>query len=162
VPTEFLVANDSQQQPGVSVWDLRNPAYPVASLSSMHSSGVLSASWSNLHPSLLVSCGQDGRTIVTDRDDQTTLQEFPGEGDFGVLRWAPMQGDKVAAMDAKGNTTILSVTPEGRFSNPDAQYNAPLIPFPSQTADKAPKGGFHWGFGNKLASFQGTQITVSH
>lgn len=30
IPTQFLIANDDDQNPSFNIWDLRNPDYPVA------------------------------------------------------------------------------------------------------------------------------------
>jgi len=49
----------------INIWDLRNPNYPVATFSNVHQAGILSLSWSLSDPSLVVSSGLDGRTVVT-------------------------------------------------------------------------------------------------
>jgi WD40 repeat protein len=36
VPTQFVVANDDDQNPSFNIWDLRNPQYPVATFQNLH------------------------------------------------------------------------------------------------------------------------------
>lgn len=36
VPLQFVVANDDDLNPSFNIWDLRNPAYPVATFQNIH------------------------------------------------------------------------------------------------------------------------------
>lgn len=49
----------------INIWDLRNPDYPVATYSDIHYSGILSVNWCLQDTNLVVSCGKDKRTVVT-------------------------------------------------------------------------------------------------
>ena len=64
IPTQFLVANDDDQNPSLNIWDLRNPDYPVATFSDIHYNGILSASWCLTDPSLVVSSSREVKRLV--------------------------------------------------------------------------------------------------
>lgn len=77
IPTQFLVANDDDQNPTLNIWDLRNPDYPVATFADIHYNGILSASWSLSDSSLVVSSAKDYRTVVANFKTGETILEFP-------------------------------------------------------------------------------------
>lgn len=45
IPTQFVVANDDDQNQSINIWDLRNPQYPVATYANLHQAGISSVSW---------------------------------------------------------------------------------------------------------------------
>lgn len=69
-------------------------------------------------------------------------------------------------MDTEGNTSVLTIEPEGLYSNPRQNDNQRVFNTPVQTkvAPKwsFPKCGARFGFGNKLVKFtaNGPVITV--
>ena len=77
IPTQFLVANDDDQNPSFNVWDLRNPQYQVATFADLHYNGILSVAWSASDPALLVSSAKDYRTIIANSKTGERLLEFP-------------------------------------------------------------------------------------
>ena len=77
IPTQFLVANDDDQNPSLNIWDLRNPDYPVATFSDIHYNGILSASWSLSDPNLIVSSAKDFRTVIFNYKTGEQILEFP-------------------------------------------------------------------------------------
>lgn len=163
VATEFLVASDNDQQPEINLWDLRNPDYPVATFSDVHYNGITSASWSSIHPDLIVSSSYDARTVITNRTTGQQVLEFPTQDTYASLDWAPNSDDKISAMTTQGDVSILSLTPEGRFQNPDREFRAPIVPIVAQNSQQPrPRVGMSWGFGNKLATFNNTQIKTYH
>lgn len=77
VPTQFVVANDDDQNPLINIWDLRNPDYPVATFSDIHRKGITAISWCLSDPNLVVSSGKDKRTVVTNFKTGEQVLEFP-------------------------------------------------------------------------------------
>jgi hypothetical protein len=66
-------------------------------------------------------------------------------------------------MDTEGNTSVLSLQPEGLYSNPEKTFATP------QSTTYAPQWqqpmcGVRFGFGNRLVSFKNKSklITVNH
>lgn len=61
---------------------------------------------------------------------------------------------KLAAMDTEGNTAILSLQPEGLYSNPNRQFATPAAHAASSAPQwQMPRCGARFGFGNRLVTF---------
>lgn len=169
IPTQFLVANDDDINPSLNIWDLRNPDYPVATFSDIHYNGILSVSWCLSDPNLLISSAKDFRTVIINSKTGERILEFPTQASYKKLAWSrPLKG-KICAMDTEGNTSILSLQPEGLSSNPNQAFSTP-VPSQQTGAPFAPKWlhprcGARFGFGNKLVTFgagNGSLIKVHH
>lgn len=63
-------------------------------------------------------------------------------------------------MDEEGNTSVLSIHPEGLFSNPQQTFKSPQLTHQSgiwyAPTWMQPKSGVRFGFGNKLVTFGGS------
>ena len=157
IPTQFVVANDDDKNPSINIWDLRNPDYPVATYNDIHYSGILSFSWCLADPSLVVSCGKDNRTVVTNFKTGEQVLEFPTTSQYKKIRWSNELHGKMCAMDDAGSSSIVSFEPEGLFSNPGRAFSTPNISAstnePYMPKWHQPKCGVRWGFGNKLVTF---------
>jgi protein transport protein SEC31 len=81
-PTQFVVANDDDNNPSINIWDLRRPDYPCCTFSDIHYKGILSFSWCLSDPSLVVSSGKDSRTVVTNFKTGEQVLEFPTQSQF--------------------------------------------------------------------------------
>ena len=102
------MANDDDMNPTLNIWDLRNPDYPVATFTDIHYNGILSVSWSQADPSLIISSSKDYRTVVLNAKTGEKVLEMPTQQQFQKVSWSlPLKG-KIAAMDTEGNTSILS------------------------------------------------------
>lgn len=157
IPTQFVVANDDDKNPSINIWDLRNPDYPVATYNDIHYSGILSFSWCLADPSLVVSCGKDNRTVVTNFKTGEQVLEFPTTSQYKKIRWSNELHGKMCAMDDAGSSSVVSFEPEGLFSNPGRAFSTPNISAstnePYMPKWHQPKCGVRWGFGNKLVTF---------
>ena len=122
---QFLVANDDPQNPTMKIWDLRNPDCPVATYSDLHYDGILSLGWGINDPNLLVSSGKDYRTVLSNSQTGERIFEFPTQSQFNKICWSRVLKGKLAAMDTDGNTSILSVQPEGLLTNPEKTFATP-------------------------------------
>lgn len=147
----------------MKIWDLRNPDYPVTTFSDLHYDGIMSLGWCISDPNLLVSSGKDYRTILSNSQTGERIFEFPTQSQFNKVCWSrPLKG-KLACMDTEGNTSILSLQPEGLYTNPEKTFATP------QNTTYAPQWqqpmcGARFGFGNRLVSFSNKSklITVNH
>jgi len=99
IPTQFIIANDDDQNPSLNIWDLRNPDYPVANFSDIHTAGILSVSWSPSEPNFIASSAKDFRTVVTNFKTGEQVLEFPSQEPFKSLRWSLNNKGKISAMD---------------------------------------------------------------
>ncbi|ETN43195.1 uncharacterized protein HMPREF1541_02354 [Cyphellophora europaea CBS 101466] len=75
-PTRLITAVPLQQDPIILVWDLRNSNAPEKVLRG-HDSGVMSLSWCPQDPDLLLSSGQDNRTILWNPQTGTAYGDYP-------------------------------------------------------------------------------------
>jgi protein transport protein SEC31 len=125
IPTQFLVANDDPQNPALKIWDLRNPDYPVATYQDLHYDGILSVSWCLSDPNLLVSSGKDFRTVLANSKTGERIFEFPTQQQYNKIVWSSALKGKLACMDTEGSTSVLSLQPEGLFSNPGKTFATP-------------------------------------
>lgn len=91
----------------------------------MHYNGILSISWSQTDPSLIISSAKDFRTVVLNSKTGERILEFPTTQAYKKVSWStPLKG-KIATMDTEGNTSVLSYQPEGLFSAPNRAFAVP-------------------------------------
>jgi protein transport protein SEC31 len=165
IPTQFMVANDDDQNPSLKIWDLRKPDYPVATFQDLHYNGILSLSWCTSDPNLIVSSAKDYRTVLLNSKTGERIFEFPTQSQYNKISWSkPLKG-KLACMDTEGNTSILSLQPEGLYTAPEKSFATP------QHASYAPswnqaKCGARFGFGNRIVTFgangKPSLISINH
>lgn len=74
--TRLATATSNDQEPVILIWDLRNSNAPERTLR-LHDQGILSLSWCQQDPRLLLSAGKDNRTICWDVQTGKALGEFP-------------------------------------------------------------------------------------
>jgi protein transport protein SEC31 len=75
-PTRLITAVPLQHEPVILVWDLRNSNKPEKVLQG-HDSGVLSLSWCAQDSDLLLSSGQDNRTIIWNPQTGVAYGDYP-------------------------------------------------------------------------------------
>ena len=110
--TQFVVANDDDQNPSFNVWDLRKTDYPVATFQNIHQKGITSISWCLADSNLVVSSGRDDRTVVTNFKTREMVLEFPStDSSYDTVLWSQHLHGRIAALDKEGNTDILSFQP---------------------------------------------------
>ena len=66
VATQLYTASEDDNAPAVLCWDLRNAHAPDHILSNGHTKGILSMTWSDQDPALLITSGKDHRTLLWD------------------------------------------------------------------------------------------------
>ena len=122
--TQFVVANDDDQNPSFNVWDLRKTDYPVSTFQNVHYSGITSISWCLADPNLVVSTGRDERTVVTNFKTREQVLEFPStQTQYDCVTWSQHLNGKIAGLDNQGNCDILDFHP--RASQPVGEVYQP-------------------------------------
>lgn len=119
-------------------------------------------------PSLVVSSGKDGRTVVTNIKTGEVQLEFPTKSNYQKIAWSQHNHGKVAAMNEEGTTDILSYTPQctqavGSKIEQEVEFATPQVQSSGQTyAPKwyHPRCGARFGFGGKLVTFNGKCLKI--
>lgn len=80
--------------------------------------------WSSSDPALVVSSGVDQNTMISDFNTGEKVLNFAGVDSVNTkLNFSKHLHGKVAAMDTKGNTKVLSMSPEGLYNNPEKEFS---------------------------------------
>ncbi|KAF2668780.1 hypothetical protein BT63DRAFT_456421 [Microthyrium microscopicum] len=119
-PTKLATATSSDQEPAVFVWDLRNSNAPEKTLR-LHDQGVLSLSWSQWDPRLLLSCGKDNRTVCWNTHTGEAFGEFPIVTNWTFqTSWNPRHPGLLATASFDGKISIQTI----QNTNPDSSDSA--------------------------------------
>lgn len=79
-PTQGLHMMTASSGGGLKLWDLRaSTSMPLTTLEGGHSGGVLSMDWCPHDDTLLVSCGNDNRTLLWDLYSLRPIAEIPND-----------------------------------------------------------------------------------
>ncbi|KAL7270887.1 protein transport protein S31 [Rhizina undulata] len=168
--TKLITAIPDDTNPVILLWDLRNSNAPERTLTG-HQAGVLSLSWCQQDPDLLLSCGKDSRTICWNPQTGEMLGEFPVVTNWTFkTRWNPRNPDLSATASYDGKIviqTLQNTNPD--TSQPDTSGTVALDgdDFFSRASNAQPSSfslkqapkwlqrpvGASFGFGGKLVSF---------
>ncbi|KAH8903962.1 WD domain-containing protein [Coniochaeta sp. PMI_546] len=107
--TKLLTATPDDNTPVIYLWDLRNSNAPERTLQG-HEQGVLSLSWCQQDPDLLLSCGKDNRTLVWNPHTGERYGEFPEVTNWTFLtRFNPHNPNLSATASFDGKITIQTL-----------------------------------------------------
>ena len=107
--TKLLTATPDDNTPVIYLWDLRNSNAPERTLQG-HEQGVLSLSWCQQDPDLLMSCGKDNKTIVWNPHTGHKYGEFPEVTNWTFLtRFNPHNPNLSATASFDGKITIQTL-----------------------------------------------------
>ncbi|RKU43871.1 protein transport protein S31 [Coniochaeta pulveracea] len=107
--TKLLTATSDDNTPVIYLWDLRNSNAPERTLQG-HEQGVLSLSWCQQDPDLLLSCGKDNRTLVWNPHTGERFGEFPEVTNWTFLtRFNPHNPNLSATASFDGKITIQTL-----------------------------------------------------
>ncbi|KAM7188027.1 protein transport protein SEC31 [Rhypophila sp. PSN 637] len=167
--TKLLTATSDDNAPVILLWNLRNSQAPERTLQG-HDQGVLSLSWCQQDPGLLLSCGKDNRTLVWNPETGERYGEFPEVTNWTFLtRFNPHNPDLIATASFDGKITIQTIQNTNPSAAPAAQNNlddddffskAPTqIQGASFSLARAPTWyerpvGVSFGYGGKLVIFK--------
>lgn len=114
--TKLLIATPDDNTPVITLWDLRNSNAPEKTLQG-HEQGILSLSWCQQDPDLLLSCGKDNRTLIWNPQTGERYGEFPEVTNWTFLtRFAPHNPNLSATAGFDGKITIQTL----QNTNPSA------------------------------------------
>lgn len=167
--TKLLTATPDDSSPVILLWDLRNSNAPERTLQG-HDQGILSLSWCQQDPDLLLSSGKDNRTLIWNPQTGDLLGEFPEVTNWTFqTRFNPHNptlsatasfDGKICIQTLQNTNPAASQTPvAGPVDGEDFFTKAQTQPQgASFSLKKAPKWlerpvGASFGFGGKLISF---------
>uniref|UniRef100_A0A8C1U674 Protein transport protein Sec31A n=1 Tax=Cyprinus carpio TaxID=7962 RepID=A0A8C1U674_CYPCA len=181
VATQLLLASEDDRLPVIQMWDLRFATSPLKVLES-HTRGVLSISWSQADPELLLSSGKDNRILCWNPNTGEVIYELPTANQWCFdVQWCPRNPALLSAASFDGRISVYSVmggrlqqrqhsTISASFDTSDpfgtGQALPPLqVPQPSEETvivpplKKPPKWvrrpvGASFAFGGKLVTFE--------
>jgi len=167
--TKLLTATPDDSSPVILLWDLRNSNAPERTLQG-HEQGILSLSWCQQDPDLLLSSGKDNKTLVWNPQTGERYGEFPEVTNWTFqTRFNPHNPALSATASFDGKITIQTL----QNTNPAATQTPVAGPIDGEdfftkaqtqpqgasfSLKKAPKWlerpvGASFGFGGKLVSF---------
>lgn len=166
--TKLLTATPDDSTPLIFLWNLRNSNAPERTLQG-HEQGILSLSWCEQDPDLLLSSGKDNRTLCWNPQTGEKLGEFPEVTNWTFqTRFNPHNPNLSATASFDGKISIQTLQNTNSSNKPAVQAPADGEDFftKAQTEPqgssfsllKAPKWlerpvGASFGFGGKLVSF---------
>ncbi|KAI1878995.1 hypothetical protein JX265_003172 [Neoarthrinium moseri] len=170
--TKLLTATPDDTTPVILLWDLRNSNAPEKTLQG-HEQGVLSLSWCQQDPDLLLSCGKDNRTLLWSAQTGQRYGEFPEVTNWTFLtRFHPQNPNLSATAGFDGkitvqtlqntNPTAVQTSAQNNLDGEDFFTQAQTQPQEATfTLTKAPRWferpvGASFGFGGKLIIFKQT------
>ncbi|KAH6640761.1 hypothetical protein F5144DRAFT_561540 [Chaetomium tenue] len=167
--TNLLTATSDDNTPLILLWNLRNSQAPEKTLQG-HDQGILSLSWCQQDPGLLISCGKDNRTLVWNPQTGERYGEFPEATNWTFLtRFNPGNPNLVATASFDGKITVqtlqntnASVAPAAQTNTDDDDFfaKAPTeLQGASFSLTRAPVWferpvGVSFGYGGKLITFK--------
>ena len=165
--TEVLVASADDRSPVLQIWDLRNATMPVRALHG-HTKGILAASWCAHDANLLLSSGNDSRTICWDVCTGEMVCELPSttRPTFDV-QWSPRLPAILSASSFDGIVSVYSLQDASSVPTPASAEG--FLPQQSNLSRpvRAPKWlkrpcGATFGFGGQLSLFnEAAGVSVS-
>ncbi|KAG2235682.1 hypothetical protein INT48_008558, partial [Thamnidium elegans] len=159
IATQIVTASSDDQNPIISLWDLRHAQSPEKTLSG-HSKGVLDVSWCRQDSDLLVSSGKDGKTLCWNPNTgQLNGELLTSSKSTHQVDWCPRQPDLLASASFDGSINILSIRDTTCNNNqPDNLFDTAISPGSQFYLKEPPKWlrrpvGATFGFSGKLATF---------
>ncbi|XHG02119.1 protein transport protein S31 [Aspergillus wentii] len=108
-PTKLVTSTPLESDPLICVWDLRNSHAPERTLRG-HESGVLSLSWCDQDPDLLLSSGKDNRTLCWNPQTGQAYGEFPVVTNWTFqTRWNPHNPNFFATASFDGRISVQTI-----------------------------------------------------
>uniref|UniRef100_A0A672PP57 SEC31 homolog B, COPII coat complex component n=1 Tax=Sinocyclocheilus grahami TaxID=75366 RepID=A0A672PP57_SINGR len=172
VATQLLLASEDDRLPVIQMWDLRFATSPLKVLES-HTRGILSISWSQADPELLLSSGKDNRILCWNPNTGEVIYELPTANQWCFdVQWCPRNPALLSAASFDGRISVYSVM-GGRLQHDPfgtGQTLPPLqVPQPSVETTiipplkKPPKWvrrpvGASFAFGGKLVTFESPNV----
>ncbi|EFX06673.1 protein transport protein [Grosmannia clavigera kw1407] len=120
--TKLITASPDDNAPVIYLWNLRNSNAPEKTLSG-HEAGVLSLSWCQQDPDILLSCGKDNRTLVWNPQTGESYGELQQGTNWAFLtRFNPENPNLTATASFDGKITVQTL--QNTNNTADAQAAA--------------------------------------
>lgn len=109
--TRIATASNTDLDPSILVWDLRQPNSPITTLSNVHSKGVLSLDWCTKDSDLLISSGCDNTAVLWDPETlKTSLTVYPARSNWLFkTKFAPELPDVFASSGFDNKIEVQSL-----------------------------------------------------
>ncbi|XP_041124928.1 protein transport protein Sec31A-like isoform X2 [Polyodon spathula] len=109
VATQLVLASEDDRLPVVQIWDLRFASSPLKLLEN-HTRGILSISWSQADPELLLSSAKDNRILCWNPGTGEVIYELPTSSQWCFdVQWCPRNPAILSAASFDGRISIYSV-----------------------------------------------------
>ncbi|NWI90384.1 SC31B protein, partial [Pitta sordida] len=109
VATQLVLASEDDRLPVIQIWDLRFATSPLSQLEG-HTRGVLSVSWCQADPDLLLSSAKDNRILCWNPSIGEVVYELPIRSQWCFdVQWCPRNPSVFSAATFDGWINIYSV-----------------------------------------------------
>ncbi|XP_056627317.1 protein transport protein Sec31A [Triplophysa dalaica] len=109
VATQLVLASEDDRLPVIQMWDLRFATSPLKVLES-HTRGILSISWSQADPELLLSSGKDNRILCWNPNTSEVIYELPTANQWCFdVQWCPRNPALLSAASFDGRISVYSI-----------------------------------------------------
>ncbi|KAL6940455.1 hypothetical protein ACO0QE_004356 [Hanseniaspora vineae] len=109
--TRIATASNTDLDPSILIWDLRQPNSPITTLSNVHSKGILSLDWCTKDSDLLISSGSDNTVVLWDPETlKTSLTVYPARSNWLFkTKFAPELPDVFASSGFDNKIEVQSL-----------------------------------------------------
>ncbi|XP_076856627.1 protein transport protein Sec31A isoform X2 [Brachyhypopomus gauderio] len=109
VATQIVLASEDDRMPVIQMWDLRFATSPLKVLEK-HTRGILSVSWSQADPDLLLSSAKDNRILCWNPSTGEVIYELPTANQWCFdVQWCPRNPALLSAASFDGHINVYSV-----------------------------------------------------
>ncbi|CAL1599669.1 unnamed protein product [Knipowitschia caucasica] len=109
VATQLVLASEDDRLPVIQMWDLRFATSPLKVLEN-HTRGILSISWSQADPELLLSSAKDNRILCWNPNTGEVIYELPTTNQWCFdVQWCPRNPALLSTASFDGSISVYSV-----------------------------------------------------
>ncbi|XP_042718636.1 protein transport protein Sec31B isoform X1 [Lagopus leucura] len=109
VATQLVLSSEDDRLPVIQIWDLRFATSPLSQLEG-HTRGILSVSWCQADPELLLSSAKDNRILCWNPSTGEVVYELPIRSQWCFdVQWCPRNPSVFSAATFDGWINIYSV-----------------------------------------------------
>ncbi|KAJ8365712.1 hypothetical protein SKAU_G00145430 [Synaphobranchus kaupii] len=109
VATQLVLASEDDRLPVIQMWDLRFATSPLKVLEN-HTRGILSISWSQADPELLLSSAKDNRILCWNPATGEVIYELPTTNQWCFdVQWCPRNPAVLSTASFDGRISVYSV-----------------------------------------------------
>ncbi|MEE6488362.1 hypothetical protein FKM82_015213 [Ascaphus truei] len=109
IPTQLVLSSEDDRSPVIQVWDLRFASSPLKILEN-HTRGILSISWSQDDPELLLSSAKDNRILCWNPSTSEVVYELPTKSQWCFdVQWCPRNPSVFSAASFDGWISVYSI-----------------------------------------------------